>query len=196
MGAAVGDGAAVVAVGGFERNEHGEEAPREALPGDPVLVQPVALHTGRLEDQLVLEETRRLAVDRAEGGEEERVEGEVAAERAQVDDRVERLEGAFAGKDIVLPAAADVALVDEILMLAQEPLGLLDRLLHEQPREERADDDEAVALEVSLERRSRRGGGAHALFLSAAVAPAGLGARQVKTASAAAPPGTNREGEA
>src|SRR5262249_37637034 len=97
---------------------------------------------------------------------------------------------------IVLPAAADVALVDEILMLAQEPLGLLDRLLHEQPREERADDDEAVALEVSLERRSRRGGGAHALFLSAAVAPAGIGADQVQTGSGAATPARTGKSEA
>ena len=72
-----------------------------------------------LEDQLVLEETGGLAVQRADDVEQARVASRPFADRAQVDHRVEAVEAALPGVDVVLPAASDVVRVDQIGALTE-----------------------------------------------------------------------------
>ena len=86
-------------------------------------MQLVARRARGLEDQLVLEETGRLAVQRADDVEQARIARRPFADRAQVDHRIEAVEAALAGLDVVLPAAADVVGVDQIGALT-EAIGL------------------------------------------------------------------------
>ena len=57
-------GRTVGAVGRINRDDHREEPRRKRLPRNVVLVQPVTHCPGGLENQLVLEQTGRLAVER------------------------------------------------------------------------------------------------------------------------------------
>src|SRR6516164_2885869 len=109
--------AAVVGIGAVEGHEHGQEAARKAWPGDPVLMQTISLQSRRLENQLVLEQTGFLAIQRRQRREQSSIERDAAADGAEVDDGIECLELAGAGVDVGLPAAAQVLDSNEIVPL-------------------------------------------------------------------------------
>jgi hypothetical protein len=140
----IDDRAAVVAVGGVVGDQHREEAAGEVRPSDPVLVEPISLYARRLEDELVFEEARRLAVDLLEHAEQSRIERESKGDRPDIADRIERFERAIAGEDIRPPASTEVENVLEMVVFRQEPFGF-DRCLFDLGRGvEPPDDDKAV----------------------------------------------------
>ncbi len=111
--------AAIVARGRIERHKHGHKGPRKRRPGDVILVEIVALRSRRLEDELVLEQTRFLAIEGGEHVEDAGARAASRANRAEIDDRVESLEQALVGFDVRLPAATNVVHVHEVAPLQQ-----------------------------------------------------------------------------
>jgi hypothetical protein len=86
-------------------------------------MQVVAARPQRLEDQLVLEQPRRFAVQLAKDREQPGMAGELGARGRDVNDRVERLKQALAIVAVRLPATAKIAGVDQILAI-HEAIGL------------------------------------------------------------------------
>ena len=123
MATGVNLGAAVGTIGRIQWDKHCQEGAWEALPGDEVLVQAVAARSGRLVDQLVLEQAGGLAVERGQHGQQAWILGDAAAHRPNVHHRIEGLEQTGAGLEVRLPAAAQVIGVDQLAAL-EECIGL------------------------------------------------------------------------
>src|SRR5262245_16584250 len=99
---------------GIDGHDDRDESFWKRRPRNVVLMHRIALRAGRLEDELVFEETGLFAVESRDGIENARIARDILTERTEIDDRIEAIEAAFAGVRVVLPAAADIVAVHEI----------------------------------------------------------------------------------
>ena len=72
---------------------------------------------GRFENQLVLEQENRLAIKHRHRGKNPCVPRHSRKNRTEINDRIETIEPTLARGGAILPAATNVVLVDEVLVL-------------------------------------------------------------------------------
>src|SRR5215471_15367986 len=153
-------GSSVLQIAGVDGDDRGEKAHWEGIPRDVILMKAVTFCAGKLEDQLILEETCALSIDLSHEIEHLRTARSAFVRGAEIDDGVEAVEAAFPCLEVILPAAADVIAIDEVAA----PVKSL-RLRVESGdfvgREHAANDEESVFLilldrpGIQLSRRNR-----------------------------------------
>src|SRR5262249_38559357 len=104
----------VLLIAGIDSDDRGEKAHWEGIPRDVILMKAVTFCAGRLEDQLILEETCALSVELSHQIEQLRTARNAFVRGAEIDERVEAIEAAFAGLEVILPTAGDVIGIDEV----------------------------------------------------------------------------------
>src|SRR5262245_49510962 len=150
----------VLLIAGIDSDDRGEKTSWEGIPRDVILMKAVTFRAGRLEYQLILEETCALSIELSHQIEHLRTARNAFVRWAEIDDGVEAVEAAFPCLEVILPAAADVIGIDEIAA----PIKAL-RLRVESGdfvgREHAANDKESVILilqdrpGIQLSRRER-----------------------------------------
>jgi hypothetical protein len=107
-------GGSVLPIAGIDCDDRSEKAGGKGIPRDVILMKAVTFCAGRLEDQLILEETRTLSIEVADEIEQMGTARNAFVRGAEIDDRIEAVEAAFPCLEMILPAAADVISVDEV----------------------------------------------------------------------------------
>src|SRR5262245_968925 len=101
-------GRPVLQIAGIDSHDRGEKAHWEGIPRDVILMKAVTFCAGRLEDQLIFEETCALSIELSHQIEHLRTTRSAFVRGAEIDDRIEAVEAAFPCLVVILPAAADV----------------------------------------------------------------------------------------
>src|SRR5215510_4180265 len=107
-------GRSVLLIAGVDGDDRRDKAGGEGIPSDVILMKAVTFCAGRLEDQLILEETCALAVELSHEIEHLWTARNAFVRRAEIDDRIEAVEAAFPCLEVILPATADVIGIDEV----------------------------------------------------------------------------------
>src|SRR5215475_4553090 len=107
-------GRPVLPIAVIDSDDRGEKAGGEGIPRDVILMKAVTFRAGRLENQLILEETCALSVELSDQIEQLRTARNAFVRGAEIDHGIETVEAAFPRKEVILPAAADVIGIDEV----------------------------------------------------------------------------------
>src|SRR5262245_3070443 len=83
-------------------------------------MEAVTFRAGRLEDQLILEETCALSIKLSYEIEQLRTARNAFVSWTEIDDRIETIEATFPCLEVILPAAADVIAIDEFAAPVKE----------------------------------------------------------------------------
>src|SRR5262245_63458205 len=100
-------GSSVLQIAGIDSDDRGQKAGGKGVPRDVILMNAVTFCAGRLEDQLILEETRTRSIERYHEIEQLRTACNAFGRGAEIDDGIEAVEAAFTRLVMILPAAAN-----------------------------------------------------------------------------------------
>src|SRR5215475_7284107 len=138
-------GRSVLLIAVIDGDDRCNKAGREGIPGDVILMKAVTFCAGRLEDQLILEETSALSIELSHEIEHLRTARNAFIPGAEIDDGIEAVEAAFPCLEVILPAAANVIGIDEVAALVKA-LSLRVEGIDFVGRENAANDKESVFL--------------------------------------------------